>query len=320
MSDDRTQTCIFTTIQTFLKSPPVIIWGSGATVSFGLPTMERLNDVLKKNVRGFNKSNENLETELGKSKYNDNISEIRKLIWDAVNEENSQVLRDIVSGNSDSLDCVKDLIEKFRETHPKVVNIITTNYDCVLEYVMAYHDIPYTDGFEGKELSIFNSQLFQKKNIVNLVKVHGSLNWFQIGSSNRYLKQKIENTDPIIICPGINKYQEAHKPPYRDLIQKADELITNASSFLVIGFGFNDQHLTPKIKEKVESGTPLVLITKGVTEYCKSELQNAQKYILLQEGDVDNTSVFIKSSKDSCVEEATLSGDYWKLEKFMEIV
>ena len=33
---------IFKTIQKFLKSPPVIIWGSGATAAYGFPTMQDL--------------------------------------------------------------------------------------------------------------------------------------------------------------------------------------------------------------------------------------------------------------------------------------
>ena len=94
-----------------------------------------------------------------------------------------------------------------------------------------------------------------------------------------------DHTDcnPLIISPGKNKYREAYENPYRDLIQKADTLIDNAESFLVIGFGFNDEHLTPKIKEKVNNGTPLVLITKEITNSCRNELERAQKYVLLEE-------------------------------------
>jgi hypothetical protein len=31
----------------------------------------------------------------------------------------------------------------------QVVNIVTTNYDRVLEYIMSYNDISFTDGIKG---------------------------------------------------------------------------------------------------------------------------------------------------------------------------
>ena len=40
--------------------------------------------------------------------------------------------------------------------------------------------------------------------------------------------------------------------PYRTLIQKSDDIIKKANSFLVIGFGFNDDHLTPKLILKLK--------------------------------------------------------------------
>ena len=67
-------------IQTFLKNPPVIIWGSGATISMGLPTMGALNDALKEKIDNFNGTDENLEVELGKIEYESQMPEIRKVI------------------------------------------------------------------------------------------------------------------------------------------------------------------------------------------------------------------------------------------------
>ena len=68
-------------IQKFLKDPPVVIWGSGATICYGLPSMNDLNNALKKKYVFFDKSNTNLEEELGKDKYEPYLAEIRKTIW-----------------------------------------------------------------------------------------------------------------------------------------------------------------------------------------------------------------------------------------------
>ncbi len=321
MLNDEIKEEIFSTIQVFLKNPPVIIWGSGATVPLGLPTMRELNETLKKGVDNFNPTDENLEIELGKSDYEERMPEIRKVIWNAVNSADKEVRNKLIKSETDKFDAIKTMIEKFRSAHPQVVNIVTTNYDRVLEHVMGFYDIPFTDGFGGNEFNVFNNTLFAEKNITNLIKVHGSLNWFQVGSNIRHLMIKNENTQPVIIPPGKNKYQEAYKSPYRDLIHKSDNLINNASSFLIVGFGFNDEHLTPKIKEKVSSGTPLVLITKEITQSCHDELKDAQKYILLQENDTaGQTTVLMKTGKDNSTKKLSLYGDYWQLGKFMGIL
>ena len=64
----------FCTIQEMLEKPPVIIWGSGATIPFGLPSMQDLNKMLSEKVKDFDGSNNNLEEELGKEKLEEAIS------------------------------------------------------------------------------------------------------------------------------------------------------------------------------------------------------------------------------------------------------
>jgi len=311
---------IFKIVQTFLKTPPLIVWGSGATISFDLPSMWDLNEELKKKIEEFDTENDNLEIELGKEKYQKQMPQIKKVIWEKVNNADISVLERIISNNNNEFNGIKVLIEKFIEAHPKVVNIVTTNYDRVLEYVMSYYNIPYTDGFNGKVLSIFNETKFKGKEIVNLVKVHGSLNWFDIDGEIRFLSSISKDEAPKIIAAGKNKYQEAYSSPYRELIQKADDLITTASSFLVVGFGFNDEHLTPKIKAKVKEGTPIVLITKKVSESSYEELKNAEKYILLEESESGKTKVIYKENSTTDKKEIELEGDLWQLNNFMEIL
>ncbi len=317
---DEIRENIFKIVQNFLKNPPLIVWGSGATISFGIPSMWDLNEELKSKIDGFDTENDNLEIELGKEKYQEIMAKIKKVIWRKVNDADISVLERIISNSTSEFNGIKLLIEKFIETHPKVVNIVTTNYDRVLEYIMSYHNFPYTDGFNGKELSIFDEIQFKDKEIVNLIKVHGSLNWFEINGENRFLSSISKDKAPKIIAPGNNKYKDAYNSPYRELIQKADNLIKNASSFLVIGFGFNDEHLTPKIKTKVNHGTPIVLITKKVSDSSFEELEKAEKYLLFEESESRKTKVTYKENSSTDKEEVELEGDLWQLNNFMEIL
>lgn len=310
---------VFTVIQNYLKTPPVIIWGSGATVPFGLPSMNTLNQILKDNIPDFDNNCDNLEIELGKEKYNDLMPQIRNLIWNAISTVDSQVLQNLLISDGDEFIGIKKLVEKISDAHPKVTNIITTNYDRIIENVLSFHNIPFTDGFLGKDLSLFDENLFSSKNIVNIVKVHGSLNWFEFGGEIRYLQNNIENSVPQIICPGKNKYQEAYKSPYRELIQKSDFYINSAESFLVVGFGFNDEHLTPRIKTKIKKGTPIVVITKIISETCLQEIEGAEKYVLIEEHDEKNTRITIKE-RNLEKQIIILEGNYWSLNNFIELL
>ena len=313
---------IFSLVQKFLKNPPIIIWGSGATIPFHLPSMNSLNNILKEKFDDFNTDNKNLENELGESKYETRMPEIRKIIWDTVNQADKKVYKKLTQGLSDDFDSIHNMIEKFQKCHPKVVNIVTTNYDCILEYVMGYYDISFTDGFSGRDFSTFSDANFKRKELVNLIKVHGSLNWLEIKDSTRFLKCHSEYCKPIIICPGTNKYREILQEPYRTLMQRSDHLIQDANSFLVIGFGFNDEHLTPKIRTRVNSGVPLVLITKEVTESCKKEMRHAQKYVFLQKckESKNKTLIIIKEGKEVEIGKQSIDGNYWELTKFMEML
>jgi len=97
-------------------------------------------------------------------------------------------------------------------------------------------------------------------------------------------------------------------------------LIKEASSFLVIGFGFNDEHLTPRIKTQIKKGIPIVLITKKITDSAYTELRGAERYILFEENSAGQTNVIYKSNNSEIEQSIVLAGDFWQLSKFMEIL
>lgn len=311
---------IFSTIQSFLKNPPLIVWGSGATIPFGLPSMWDLNEALKENVDGFDVENDNLEIELGKDKYTNQMPQIKQIIWEVVHGADISVLNRIVSSGDTEFEGIRLLYKKFLDVHPEVVNIVTTNYDRVLEHILSYDNISFSDGFNGKVLSCFNETKFSTKKNVNIIKVHGSLNWFEVDTEIRYMSSNTGKYTPQIIAPGKNKYKEAFRRPYRDLIQKSDNLIDDAPSFLIVGFGFNDEHLTPKIKANVNSGTPIILITKEITESTFLELEDAQKYVLLEESGGSKTKITYKENQSSEPQSIEVDGNLWQLKEFMEIL
>ena len=316
-----TKDSLYKLIQEFLKEPPVVIWGSGATIDYKMPSMSNLLNMLKKQFDFFDDKCTNLEEELGKDNYNQHMLKIRKAIWHHIAREDEKIPKDILS-NPNKYKGIRRLIEKFTEPHPYIFNIITTNYDRVLENVMASNAIPFTDGFAGRLLSLYDENLFsnnKKGPFVNLVKVHGSLNWFEIDREIRYYNSRPSvKCEPKIIPPGKNKYRQAFSEPYRSLIQKSDEIIKESKSLLVVGFGFNDEHLTPRITTQINKGVPIVILTKKITPSTRGQLKIASRYLALEECAKGKTKIYFKKASGDQETVEKIDGSFWKLDEFME--
>ena len=103
-------------------------------------------------------------------------------------------------------------------------------------------------------------------------------------------------------------------------MQKSDDAIKRASSFLVVGFGFNDEHITPLVSKKTKAGTPIVVVTMNVTPTTEKELEKAKKVIYV-EADADTTKSRIRIIENGVtVSDGVIDGDYWKLNTFMDIL
>lgn len=309
---------IYQTIQEYLKVPPLVIWGSGATIGFGLPSMSKLKDEIGKALPTFDKTCTDLEAELGKDKYEADLPQIRKIIRTVVCDADVKAKEQLLN-NSDDFEGIRRLTKFCHDPHPKVMNVVSTNYDRILEYVWGYNGLHYTDGFEQHELAEFDENKFQDKDIINLMKVHGSLDWFEIDHEVRKLNTDF-GYDPVMIPPGKNKYRTTHNSPYRELMQKSDDAIKRASSFLVVGFGFNDEHITPLVGKKTRNGTPIVVVTKEVTSTTEKELEKAKKVIYVEAAS-DITKSHIRIIENGVVKSDTVEDkEYWKLNRFMDIL
>ena len=88
--------------------------------------MEDLNKKLKEKIKNFNVTNNNLEAELEKDKYNEDLLEIKKIIWEAVYESDNEVLKSIVSNDVDKFNGIKLLINTiFKNKRYKYGKIIS---------------------------------------------------------------------------------------------------------------------------------------------------------------------------------------------------
>ena len=309
---------IYNTIQTYLREPPLVIWGSGATIGFGLPSMSNLKDEIGAAIPTFDKTCTDLEAELGKDKYEADLPRIRKIIREVVNAADIKAKEHLLN-STDDFEGIKRLTDFCHSPHPKVMNVVSTNYDRILEYVWGYNGLRYTDGFEQQELSVFDENKFLDKDIINLMKVHGSLDWFDVDHEVRKLSSDF-GFDPVMIPPGKNKYRTTHNSPYRELMQKSDDAIKKAPSFLVVGFGFNDEHITPQVSKKTKAGTPIVVVTMKVTSTTEKQLEKAKRVIYIEaDTDIRKSRIRIIENGDT-ISDTVEDGQFWTLNKFMDIL
>ncbi len=294
---------LFKRIQEYLKPKPLIVWGSGATIPFRMPSMDDLK--IKLNIQ----KDGNLEEILSKASKKDR-EQYEKEIFNIINKNDDDFRVDLHE-NILSIEHINILIRYFYNAHPELINIITTNYDCILEYILSYYKLPFSDGFLGKEFSQFDESNFKAKKHINLFKVHGSLRWCQ----GRYSHH---NSDMDAIFPSKKKYKQASQEPFRTIIAQADNAINAAACFLCIGFGFNDEHITPKIEGALQKNKPIVIVTKKATESIEKKLTSASKYVLIEESDQGGTNFRYKDV--NLEKNVQLDGNYWELEQFNKII
>lgn len=164
---------------------------------------------------------------------------------------------------------------------PSKLNIVTTNYDTLIKD--AAESIKYTviDGFSFSHRPYFDSDMFEwnmikdvdnvktneleyKKNIINLLKLHGSLTW-ERDKFGIMRKEKAEVNNPIMVFPSSNKYMQSYQDPYFELFTKFQELLKRPNTLLITsGFSFADNHISQMIIKAVQHNKGLSML---VTDY-----------------------------------------------------
>lgn len=305
MNDKEKENEIFEAVQEYLKPCRVIVWGSGATIPFGFPSMNDLKEGL-----GL-KGREDLESALSKITDEKTRKCYEQKIFELINEKDKEFRESVNDKTFQDLEC---FIRYFYKASPHLVDIITTNYDCVLEYFLSYYSFPFSDGFSGREFSFFNKENFKRDNHINLFKVHGSLRW----SNRRYSHH---NNSMDAIYPYGDKYEKTYENPFRILISKSEDSVEKSSNFLVIGFGFNDNHIRNLLETSVEKSiVKMVVVNRKATENTKRIMEKAQNIILIEEAE-DACSTKFTHKKNGKEEKCfCLEGKFWDLHEFKSIL
>lgn len=324
---------VFKTIQQYLSDVPLLLIGTGGTIPCGIPGMvelsehliHELDDKYRDDIEWIKftsnlKSGKDLESALTNLTLKQEIlDDIAIQTWHLVNKADLNFLYGLINHKVDFP--IANLIKRFYEPNPQCVNIITTNYDRIIEYACDQIYVNVDKRFIGYYIKSFSNIKLQTKKIVNLIKVHGSLDLYKDKDGFVYsipLQGNIPNgLIPEIVTPGENKYRSILTGEYRDLVHIADDLINTAKSYLCIGYGFNDEQIQRNIISGIHDGKPIVVVTKAISDKSLSLIErNSEKYVIIRECKEDPTKTeFIVNN-----EFFRLEGTYWTINGLLMIV
>lgn len=181
------------------------------------------------------------------------------------------------------------------------VPVVTTNYDRLLEIATEEAGLGVDTLFVGQFAGHLNEKeskasfcrevSFRRRNMVhfrlqqrvNVFKPHGSLDWYhREGKPVRYTGEL--PLPRLIITPGLNKFRNGYESPFDRHRERANGAIDNASRFLVLGYGFNDDHLETHLTPRIKSGIPSLLLTHTLSENALNLARDYANIIAIQHG------------------------------------
>lgn len=298
-------------VENVFSRNPLFVVGSGSSCGGGISGMGALSEYLIENLNSQHFNEEELEKwTIFKQKIREgrgleqvlqDLGDVSKELtnaivyetWKCIASDEISPMVKMLSG--DDVIGFNRLFSKYADTTVDCINVITTNYDHLIEASAAISGWEIWDGFGNGVLSkpieskIFNkrmrtlvgyhprkSPMYENIKHLKIYKPHGSLSWFKKadstffkvpGASVSYFElMKGSEILPVIVTPGIGKYLETHYEPYTNVMAEMKESIHSAKTMVIIGFGFNDEHIQASFQSVLRnSHVPKVIATRELS-------------------------------------------------------
>ena len=181
-----------------------------------------------------------------------------------------------------------------RRTRDQRLRIFTTNYDLCFERAAANIGCVAIDGFSFMAPRCYDPRYFDYdiirrprtgedsgnylEGVFKLYKLHGSVNWEK--TENGIIeKEKPAPEKACLIYPAKGKYQQSYSQPFIESISQYLATIREPNTcLLVMGFGFNDDHLAEPLLSAVRSNPHLRLVI--VAPSIKEHSDNCQNHYM----------------------------------------
>jgi hypothetical protein len=330
--------------QECVSKAPVLILGSGASAAYGIPGMPGLQNHLMGIAAPSSAKAEDkvawqsfldrlkivdLETALTDIRLSVPLTQlVVESTWDFLVPYDLRIFKKVVTDRK--LFPLTTLYHHLFQSTNKDIHVVTPNYDRIAEYAADAGGLCHYTGFsygylrnratEPEPRIYFGSS---PARVVNVWKVHGSFDWFRdrdgIVVALPIMGKRPVGLEPVIVTPGIEKYRLTHDEPFRSIAQGSDSALQTASSYLCIGYGFNDPHLQTKLVERCrDESVLLALLTKAISPSTLAFLKSGKckRYLALEEYGAG--SKMFTAEYPNGVE--LPDKQFWKLDQFLTMV
>jgi SIR2-like domain len=165
-----------------------------------------------------------------------------------------------------------------RSTRQPRVQLFTTNYDTCFESAAGSIRFVVVDGFSHSQPQEFDGGYFDYdivtrepqaqtpeyiNNVFQLFKLHGSVDWKLESESGRVVKDAIA-PKPLIIYPRMSKFESSYDQPFLEMMSRFQFALRQPNTgLLVIGFGFNDNHIAQPMLSAIRANVSLKMMVIG---------------------------------------------------------
>ena len=162
------------------------------------------------------------------------------------------------------------------------VDIITTNYDNIVETYCNHTDMRLVDGFissRNGDHRVWKDSWNIKDNCVRLVKLHGSVAWQRDGDNIIGMKQpgSRRNDDDILIAPTLDAKDYGNEP-FPRLFKQCDTILSHTDALIVIGYSFRDEMINKKFIDIMGRGVPMLVVSPSAVKDVRVNLKPPAKF------------------------------------------
>lgn len=296
---------------------PKLIVGTGLSVIYGVPGMKELAEHLEKEID--KSSSKKLKT-IWKKHYNDikkngleaglaSLTQAENILVDAIKPitaryvlESEEKLHRAIQKEDTGFCKLLDYLCGTVSVDKRVIDIMTPNYDRIIEIVCDKLGIGVITGFNGSLYGKFNKDLLRQPTEVyncrnctwvRLFKPHGSINWINeeekeyLSNDFEVLKEKAEYIE--IVTPGSSKYKAGlTNNTFRCMREEFNELLNSRDNYslLTYGYGFNDDHFNTALFDSFQKNV-LILSRDVKSEIISRALNRKNITVFYHEKDKD---------------------------------
>lgn len=190
-----------------------------------------------------------------------------------------------------------------RSTRLPRMKLFTTNYDLCFETAASGARFTVVDGFSHTLPQEFDGSHFDFDfvrrlpdhetpdyipSVFHLYKMHGSVDWVLLDKERR-IRREEEPSKPHLIYPRHTKYQASYDQPFLEMMSRLQIAMRQPNTgLLIIGFGFNDFHITQPLMAAVDSNVSLkcMVVSPSLQQNVEEQEHIRRLASLISHGDL----------------------------------